>query len=565
LLTDRFFANILDVNINGIELPVQKYVSHVWRDLSYNDYVTLVQKEPSQAVVEHELYKDYRDKLVGKTDAETWKTIIEKEKEKLFYFALTYGQKVVLVKSGEKSEEKLFLGYEFSNRRGNEGIHALQKDKSIDECTKLFDPEMFDNPEKASTYIYKAFHGDHDFKIADELQQNIVRNDLVDMLTFDRVDFEKSISLSIKKKRNFESQWPSVKIGSVIDLEYGKGLPDKSRSPGEYPVMGSNGIVGFHDQFLIEGPSIIVGRKGSAGKITVVQDNSYPIDTTYYVKIKGANLDFGYCALILKQLEGDLVNLNSGLGPGGLNRNDAYEIKIPLPPIVIQRKLANDFQQLDDAEISMKSEIVALNNEVYDLIFNSGSKSVPLRNLLAVINPEKASTVKDLPLDTDVSFLSMADVSNEGLIVNLQKRKLRNVKNGFTFFQTDDVLFAKITPCMENGKGALIGTLENNIGFGSTEFFVLRRNKDRILPKILFYITKSSDFRTGAEKVMTGASGHRRVPKSFIEDYLVPDLSLAEQSNIVLRIEQIEAKIEKLEMGLDQSVGRKEETLKRYL
>lgn len=101
------------------------------------------------------------------------------------------------MKTGEKNEEKQFLGYEFSNRRGNEGIHPMQRGKSIDECTKLFDPDTFENHDKASTYIYQAFQSNFGSEIPESLEQNITRVNLIDLLTFDRADFEKNISLAI--------------------------------------------------------------------------------------------------------------------------------------------------------------------------------------------------------------------------------------------------------------------------------------------------------------------------------------------------------------------------------
>ena len=113
----------------------------------------------------------------------------------------------MLVKTGEKNEEKRFLGYEFSNRRGSEGIHAIQRSKSIDECTQLYDADSFTNPEKASFYIYKAFLGEYDLELPENLQQNLSYHNFVDMFTFDRVDFEKNISLSVKKKVRIESKW----------------------------------------------------------------------------------------------------------------------------------------------------------------------------------------------------------------------------------------------------------------------------------------------------------------------------------------------------------------------
>ena len=102
---------------------------------------------------------------------------------------MAYPQKVVIVKSGEKDVEKRFLGYEFSNRRGNEGIHAIQRGKSIDECTQLFDANNYDNPDKASTYVYRAFNGDYNTPINESMQAHISRISLIDMLTFDRQDF----------------------------------------------------------------------------------------------------------------------------------------------------------------------------------------------------------------------------------------------------------------------------------------------------------------------------------------------------------------------------------------
>jgi type I restriction enzyme M protein len=131
-----------------------------------------------------------------------WKWILKLEEEKLIYFILAYPQKVVLVKTGEKDAEKRFLGYEFSNRRGSEGIHPIQRGKTISECTRLFDEDRFDNYEKASTYIYKAFSltdNEEYPEIKKCLKGNITRVRLVDMLTFDRATFSKSISTAVKK------------------------------------------------------------------------------------------------------------------------------------------------------------------------------------------------------------------------------------------------------------------------------------------------------------------------------------------------------------------------------
>ncbi len=133
------------------------------------------------------------------------------------------------------------------------------------------------------------------------------------------------------------------------------------------------------------------------------------------------------------------------------------------------------------------------------------------------INP-KAQILAD---DTETSFVTMSDVSEDGQINTKVIRPYRDVKKGFTSFSEGDVLFAKITPCMENGKGALATGLFNGLGFGSTEFHVLRPLTDKALGKWIYYLTAWSAFRKNAEKNMTGSAGQKRVPKSFLEKYEV--------------------------------------------
>ena len=134
---------------------------------------------------------------------------------------------------------------------------------------------------------------------------------------------------------------------------------------------------------------------------------------------------------------------------------------------------------------------------------------------ICTINP-KSATYSD---DHLLSFIPMASVGENGEIDVSETRSYCEVKKGFTGFVEDDVLFAKITPCMENGKGAIAHGLINEAGFGSTEFHVLRPDKQRITSKWLYYLTSWHIFRMEAEKNMTGSAGQKRVPKSFLESY----------------------------------------------
>ena len=140
------------------------------------------------------------------------------------------------------------------------------------------------------------------------------------------------------------SNYELVPFKEVCTLEYGSSLPKKKRVDGPYPVIGSNGITGFHNEYLVAGPAIIVGRKGSAGEVTYCADNCFPIDTTYYVKLVDAGrTDFGYLYHMLKTL--DLPSLRDGAGIPGLNRNDVYSnYELPLPPLSVQQEIVSEIE-----------------------------------------------------------------------------------------------------------------------------------------------------------------------------------------------------------------------------
>jgi len=151
------------------------------------------------------------------------------------------------------------------------------------------------------------------------------------------------------------------------------------------------------------------------------------------------------------------------------------------------------------------------------------------------INPGKQD-LQDKSKELEVSFLPMAAVSEEGKILTQGKRKLKDVIKGYTNFRDGDVLLAKITPCFENGKRAIAKDLMNGIGFGSTEFHVLRP-KDEVTSDWIFYAISRSDFCNIAKSQMTGTAGQKRVPTRVLEQFEIPIPSVKEQETITGNIE----------------------------
>lgn len=155
---------------------------------------------------------------------------------------------------------------------------------------------------------------------------------------------------------------------------------------------------------------------------------------------------------------------------------------------------------------------------------------------IAIINPPKPNDVSD---DLDVSFIPMKCVEALTGQVDLNNiKKYHEVKKGFTSFLDDDIIFAKITPCMENGKIAIVHNLKNGIGFGSTEFHVIRMRDQEISGKLYFWYLVQDNFRNNAQREMKGTAGQLRVPSDYLKNVMVPLPPLNEQKRIAEKIEE---------------------------
>lgn len=168
---------------------------------------------------------------------------------------------------------------------------------------------------------------------------------------------------------------------------------------------------------------------------------------------------------------------------------------------------------------------------------------------IAKVNPPKEKCNPEM----DVSFVPMESLDDlTGEIVNHKVELFKKISSGHTSFVDDDVIFAKITPCMENGKCAVAKNLKNGIGFGSTEFYVIRPNKN-VLSKYIWYFLRQEKIRGAAKRNFTGASGHKRVPKNFIENLEI-SLPMKNGKPDIVEQKKIVAKIDKLFLEMDRAI-----------
>lgn len=560
-LVDKFFMDKTDVTINNIETPVSKYVNYVWEDLTFDDYLTLLNKEPNDKVEKHDIFKEYSQKIKSKSDKEFWNKVLEIEKEKLYYFILAYPQKIVTVKTGEKDAEKQFLGYEFSNRRGSEGIHAIQREKSIDECTHLFDMNTFDNPQKASTYIYRAFNGDTTSEIDDSLKDNISRVNLLDMMTFDRVDFEKVINVKAKKKIKIESKWELKSLNDVAKIDWGNTNLTKSiyKNNAEYDVFSASGKDGKTDFYEHDTNAVILSAIGArCGKCYKANGKWVAIKNTIIIQ-NNENILYEY---LFEYINNENYWIKSGTAQPFITLTNAKLQKIPLPPLDIQQKIVDEIEEVDKNNTLLQDKQVNSQNQIKEIINNCFDEYPQLLISDISTSVEYGTSSKSLK-DGTVPVIRMGNIQN-GKIV-LKDLVYSNDRNEIKKYMLkyNDVLFNRTNSPELVGK---VGIYQHNIP-AIFAGYLIRINyiQDKILPLYLVYILNSSKIRNYGFSVMAKSIHQANINGTLLKNYKIPVPPLTVQQEIVTQIEKLEKQIAEAQAIIDNSKQQKQEILDKYL
>lgn len=285
---------------------------------------------------------------------------------------------------------------------------------------------------------------------------------------------------------------------------------------------------------LIPPNSVIVSSRATIGRIGI---NKVELATNQGFKniiIKDfEKVNPKFVALMLTQLVDRMDQLASGGTFKEISKSNFKTLQIPLPPLPVQEEIV--------AEIEGYERIIAGARQVVEsyrprIEIQPEWAWVELGEVCEV-NPKK-SQLKDLSGEMEVSFVPMADLNeNEMDFEAKEVKKLSDVISGYTYFADNDVLLAKVTPCFENGKAGIASNLKNGIGFGSSEYYVLRAS-EKVLPIWIYLTISSDDFRKSGKLVMTGTGGLQRVPKEFVSTYKIPLPDLPTQARIVAAIER---------------------------
>lgn len=350
-------------------------------------------------------------------------------------------------------------------------------------------------------------------------------------------------------------------FSEVLEIHNGKNQRNVENKNGNYPIYGSGGIIGFADKYLCDEPAVIIGRKGSINNPIFVDKPFWNVDTAFALVPNSSLLDVRY--LYYFCLSYNFNVLSTTVTIPSLTKFNLLKVKIEVPSLEEQKQIVHKLDKIEMIiglkERQLKDLEGFIRSRFIEMFGHSDRPKVRLGEC-CIINPKKSSDIRLVDNDLMVSFVSMSDVSEDGQIVTCNHKQYESVKSGFTYFSENDVLFAKITPCMENGKGGIAKGLLNGIGFGSTEFHVLRPIDQVSNSCWLYELTSFPQFRQAAEINMTGSAGQRRVPASFLANYKVslPPISLQNQfADFVHQLDKSKMAVQK---SLDEL-----ETLKKSL
>jgi len=258
-------------------------------------------------------------------------------------------------------------------------------------------------------------------------------------------------------------KWQKKVLGNLITLEYGAGLPESSRSGSGFPVYGSSGIVGQHTDYLVNGPGIVVGRKGTVGAVAWSEGPFWPIDTTYYVNTK-CEVEIRWCYWLLQSI--GLDRLDSSTGVPGLNRNDAYIIKAKIPPLPEQRRITEILDTIDEAiqkTEALISKLKAMKQGLlHDLLTRGFDKNGKLRDPKAHPEQFKDSPLGRIPREWKVGSLSSLAINHDNRRVPL-KQADRDKRHGIYPYYGASGIIDWIDDYLFDGDFVLLGEDGENV------------------------------------------------------------------------------------------------------
>lgn len=508
-------------------------------------------------------YKESTDKAQLEKDAFiAFASILEKDK--LLYFSLIHKQKTMIIQApSENKAIKKFLGYEWSNAKGNEGLHELDDPYT----TPLYERNNFENKNKIAYLIRQAFLN-NEIEINDELSDFAIYAPLHSCIDFKSATFNKAINLSLATAaaiNPFEnSKYPLEKLENICEMYQPKTISEKDfKENGKYKVYGANGVIGQYDNFNHENSEIAMACRGATcGAINITDPKSWITGNSMVIKPKEKSLLQNFLAIIL--LFSNLKSVINGSAQPQITRENLSKLRIPLPPLEIQEKIVSECESVENENSRILNEIEKQKEQINAILAKSG-----------ILNKEfqDSKELLDIPTPQDYNLSEWESVklTSNDFSLKIGKRVLdknlsqdginvysANVREPFgkinadllQDFSTDSVLWGIDGDWMTN-------IIKANEPFYPTDHCgVLRstKHKARILVSALYEAGKQQNFSRSNRASIT------RISSLYLK---LPPLDA--QEKIVQAIEKCENKIKELESQTSDLNTKIKEVLHKHL
>jgi type I restriction enzyme, S subunit len=359
--------------------------------------------------------------------------------------------------------------------------------------------------------------------------------------------------------------WEIKRLGDVIKLEYGKPLPDSKRKPGgKYPVYGANGEKDRTDEYYHDKKSVIVGRKGSAGEINLTENKFWPLDVTYFVTFDKTEYDLYFLYHLLTLLE--LPKLAKGVKPG-INRNEVYDINVPIPLLPEQRRIVaildEAFAAIDKAMANAEKNLQNA-NELFESylqsVFENKGESWEEKALGEIADVEYGYTDKSTE-QGDYRYIRITDIDKNGELILDEKKYIKYSKEAEGFLiEENDLLMARTGATF--AKVLFYKDYEPSV-FAS--YLIRIKFKEKINNKLYWYFTKTKYYWEQANSLSSGAAQphfNGAAVKQMIFSY---PKSEKEQKLLIEKFDALSAETKKLETIYQQKLNDLEELKKSIL
>ena len=581
---------------------IERYAQHI--GVQYDEYLTLLNGNPSEELMKHEIFAAYQAEFSNNTaaknikkkkvtarytqsmkDAELAKHVIDSirniEKDKLYYFMLCESnpQSVIVVKSPTKTAEtKKFLGYEWSNRKGSEGIkylgavvedddNEIAANKGIQQIqTPLFDPKNLFNDEKINTLIRKNYLGE-DVDVPEEIGEYVDSYNLQDMIEFTKVELDKAIKTNVDYKINIDSKYPITTIDEIANLNEFTYNPTTTNKNYKYVDISSvsNGNINYS--------SIIKGTEAPSRARRIAKKDSVLISTVRpnlrafaYVEdeVEDSIYSTGFAILRTKDkmtllprylyymfmnYEFTMMQIKAMMPKGmypSINANNIKSIRIPLPPIDIQKKIAAECKKVDEKQKEIAELIKIAKDHISAIISSITSSNGIEKSLESLCVDMYAGGDKPRIFSKTLTEKCFIPVYSNG------------VENNGLYGYTNEPKEKRRTITV-SARGTLGYTVLHEAPFVPiVRLIVLVPNQDIVLPEYLKAALDNHGFvNTG------GVTPQLTVPNLKGYRLFIPDKET--QQKIVSRICEQEEKILHLKNEMSEISNTKQSILDKYL